>query len=59
MAETKAIAAAGGWKLSDALSSAELADLAVPQAVLAIIVALVVPLPSFLLDVLISIDITM
>jgi flagellar biosynthesis protein FlhA len=59
MAETKAIAAAGGWKLSDALSSAQLADLGVPQAVLAIIVALVVPLPSFLLDVLISIDITM
>ena len=59
MAETKAIAAAGGWKLSDTFSAAQLADLAVPQAVLAIIVALVVPLPSYVLDVLISIDITM
>src|SRR5512140_979662 len=59
MAQTKAIAVADGWKLSDVLSSAQMADLAVPMAVLGIIVALVVPLPSFLLDVLISVDITM
>lgn len=59
MAQTKAIAAPGGWKLSDVLSTAQMADLAVPMAVLGIIVALVVPLPGFLLDILISIDITM
>ena len=59
MAEPKAIAAAQGWRLSDVLSAAQMADLAVPMAVLGIIVALVVPLPGFLLDVLISMDITM
>ena len=59
MAQTKVIAAPGGWKLSDILSSAQMADLAVPMAVLGIIVALVVPLPGFLLDILISVDITM
>ncbi|MEK7751872.1 MAG: FHIPEP family type III secretion protein, partial [Acidobacteriota bacterium] len=59
MAQTKAIAAAEGWKLADVLSTAQMADLAVPMAVLGIIVALVVPLPGFLLDILISVDITM
>lgn len=59
MKETKGMAAPNGWKLSEALSATELADLGVPLAVLGIIVALVVPLPSYVLDLLIAIDITM
>lgn len=59
MEETKGMAAPNGWKLSEALSATELADLGVPLAVLGIIVALVVPLPSYVLDLLIAIDITM
>lgn len=59
MEETKGMAVPNGWKLSEALSATELADLGVPLAVLGIIVALVVPLPSYVLDLLIAIDITM
>ncbi len=59
MAETKLMVVPNGWKLSEAFSSTELADLGVPLAVLGIIVALVVPLPSYVLDLLIAIDITM
>jgi flagellar biosynthesis protein FlhA len=59
MAETKAMATPAGWKLPAVFSSASASDLGVPVAVLAIVLALIVPLPSFVLDVLISADIMM
>jgi flagellar biosynthesis protein FlhA len=59
MAETKAIAAPAGWKLPAVFSSSSLSDLGVPAAVLAIVLALIVPLPSYVLDLLISSDIMM
>ncbi len=59
MAETKAIAAPGGWRLPPALASINLTDLGVPAAVLCILLALVVPLPAFLLDLLIAADLMM
>ena len=44
-------------KLWSSLLSAKLADLTVPLAILAIIVALITPMPKFLLDFLLAIDI--
>jgi len=60
MAEGSArLIAPGSFRLPAALSSGTLNDLAVPAAVLAIVVALIVPLPSFILDVLIAADLMM
>ena len=59
MAESKALAASAGWKLPAIFSGAGAAELGVPMAVLLILVALIVPLPSFILDVLIATDLMM
>lgn len=59
MAETKAIAAPGNWRISNRATLATLGELGVPLAVLAIVLALIVPMPTFLLDVLIVSDIMM
>jgi flagellar biosynthesis protein FlhA len=48
-----------GWKLLQMLPLESLGELAVPLAVLAIVIALITPLPSILLDVLIVTDIMM
>ena len=58
MNPSTAIAAPPGWKFPK-LDTAVLRDLAVPMAVLAIVVALITPLPSFVLDLLIVTDIMM
>jgi len=58
MAEAAAIAKPG-WNLRAFLSSGSAADLGVPIAVLAIVMALVTPLPPFLLDLLLVCDIMM
>jgi flagellar biosynthesis protein FlhA len=55
MAESNALAEPSPWHLP--FSLAVLGDLGVPLAVLAIVIALITPLPSFLLDVLIVTDI--
>ena len=59
MAETKAMARLGGWKLPQGVSLTALGELGVPLAVLAIVLALIIPLPTFLLDLLIVADIMM
>ena len=59
MAQSKALAASAGWKLPAIFSGAGAAELGVPMAVLLILVALIVPLPSFILDVLIATDLMM
>ncbi len=56
MAQAKAIPAAGSWKFPGVLQ-VDLRELGVPLAVLAILIALITPLPSFLLDLLIVTDI--
>ncbi len=58
MSAAHAIAAPKNWKLAGAPLSA-LSELAVPLAVLAIVIALIAPLPRFLLDLLIVTDILM
>ncbi|MGD0774329.1 MAG: flagellar biosynthesis protein FlhA [Candidatus Solibacter sp.] len=55
MAQTKAIAAPAAWKL--AFSNWQ--ELGVPVAVLGIVIALITPLPGYVLDVLIVTDIMM
>src|SRR5689334_15755326 len=60
MTPTKAIAAptaAGGFQWMRTLAGGMLGEMAVPLAVLAIVIALITPLPGFLLDLLIVIDI--
>jgi flagellar biosynthesis protein FlhA len=57
LAQTKSIAAAAPIKAFPELSAAGLRDMGVPIAVLAIVVALISPLPKFLLDILIVGDI--
>jgi len=59
MAQTRAAAAGGGWKLSEALGSVNVAELAAPLAVLIIVLALIVPLPTWALDTLITVDLLM
>ena len=58
MAEA-AVMAKTGWKPWEFFSSGAAADLGVPVAVLAIVMALITPLPPFLLDLLLVIDIMM
>ena len=57
MAQTKAIAAPAAWKGFGGLDLTSASDLGVPIAVLAIVLALVTPIPGFVLDVLIVTDI--
>ncbi len=59
MAETKAIAAPAIWKGFGGINFSGASDLGVPIAVLAIVIALITPLPPFVLDVLIVTDIMM
>jgi flagellar biosynthesis protein FlhA len=54
---TKSIAAPAPWKGLPLLAGMGLRELAVPLAVLAIVVTLITPLPSFVLDILIVTDI--
>ncbi|MEN6534041.1 MAG: flagellar biosynthesis protein FlhA, partial [Bryobacteraceae bacterium] len=59
MAEAKAIAGAGGWKTMQESGLAVLGEMSVPIAVLGIVMALIIPMPAMLLDVLIVSDIMM
>src|SRR6516162_3292865 len=59
MTPSKAIAASGPPKWVAALPLGTLREMAVPVAVLAIVVALITPLPEFVLDLLIVTDILM
>ncbi len=59
MAEAKAIAGTGGWKTMQESGLAVLGEMSVPIAVLAIVMALIIPMPAMLLDVLIVSDIMM
>ena len=59
MAQTKAIAAPVPWKGLAGIDIATLSELGVPLAVLAIVMALITPIPGFLLDILIVTDIMM
>jgi len=58
MAEAAAIAKTT-WKQFEFLSGGNVAELGVPVAVLAIVVALITPLPGFVLDLLLVLDIMM
>jgi flagellar biosynthesis protein FlhA len=58
MAEAAAVAKAG-WRQFEFLSGGNAAELGVPVAVLAIVIALITPLPPFLLDLLLVLDIMM
>ena len=59
MGPSNTIAKPAAWKLLQAIPLESLGELAVPLAVLAIVIALITPLPSFILDVLIVTDIMM
>ncbi|HJT88766.1 MAG TPA: flagellar biosynthesis protein FlhA [Bryobacteraceae bacterium] len=59
MAETKAIAPAVSLKRMPAVALTNWKDLGVPLAVLGVVIALITPLPRFLLDMLIVTDIMM
>src|ERR1051325_10641736 len=56
MPQTNSLVKPAPWKFLQEISPS-LGDIAVPVAVLAIVVALITPLPSFVLDVLIVSDI--
>jgi flagellar biosynthesis protein FlhA len=58
MAEATAVAKTG-WKPLEFLFGGNAAELSVPVAVLAIVMALIMPLPPFLLDLLLVVDIMM
>jgi flagellar biosynthesis protein FlhA len=59
LSDTKAIAAPAIWKGFGGINLSGASDLAVPIAVLAIVIALITPLPGFVLDILIVTDIMM
>jgi flagellar biosynthesis protein FlhA len=59
LAQTKAIAVPAPWKGFAGIDLTTLSELGVPLAVLAIVMALITPIPGFLLDVLIVTDIMM
>jgi len=59
LADTKAIAAPAPWKGFAGINLSGASELGVPIAVLAIVIALITPLPGFVLDVLIVTDIMM
>src|SRR5271170_6809056 len=57
MAEAKALAGSNSWRQASPAVLANLRELAVPLAVLGIVIALITPLPGVVLDVLIVTDI--
>lgn len=57
MAQAKSIAAPASWKHSPPMALTNWKELGVPLAVLGIVIALITPLPGFLLDILIVTDI--
>ncbi|MGA3257538.1 MAG: flagellar biosynthesis protein FlhA [Bryobacteraceae bacterium] len=59
MAQTRAIAAPARWRLAPAALFSNWKELGVPIAVLGIVIALITPLPGFVLDGLIVTDIMM
>lgn len=59
MSPAKTLTAAEGWRAFLAVRPAALGELAVPLAVLGIVLALVTPVPPFALDVLIAADLMM
>ena len=59
MAQTKAIAAPAPWKQLSGILFSNWKELGVPIAVLGIVIALITPLPGFVLDILIVTDIMM
>ena len=59
MAQSRAIAAPAPWKQIPGLVAANWKELGVPIAVLGIVIALITPMPRFVLDVLIVTDIMM
>ncbi len=59
MADAKAIAAPAPWKGFAGINLTGASELGVPIAVLAIVIALITPLPGFVLDILIVTDIMM
>jgi flagellar biosynthesis protein FlhA len=59
MGATNTLPRPAGWKLLQSIPLTSLGELAVPLAVLAIVIALITPLPSIILDVLIVTDIMM
>ena len=59
MAQSKAITAPAVWKGFGGINFSGASDLGVPIAVLAIVIALITPLPGFILDILIVTDIMM
>jgi len=59
LAQTKAITAPAVWKGFGGINFSGASDLGVPIAVLAIVIALITPLPGFILDILIVTDIMM
>ncbi len=59
MADAKAIAAPAPWKGFGGINLSGASELGVPIAVLAIVIALITPIPGFVLDVLIVTDIMM
>jgi len=59
LAQTKAITAPAMWKGFGGINLTDVSELTVPIAVLAIVIALITPLPGFVLDILIVTDIMM
>lgn len=59
MAQTKSTAAVATWKAFPGMLGSNWRDIAVPMAVLGIVIALITPLPGFVLDILIVTDIMM
>ena len=59
MAQTKSTAAVASWKDFSGMLEGSWRDIAVPMAVLGIVIALITPLPSFVLDILIVTDVMM
>ena len=59
MAQTKSTAAVASWKGFPGMLGGNWRDIAVPMAVLGIVIALITPLPGFVLDILIVTDIMM
>ena len=59
MAQAKAIAAPTGWRQLTGAAFSNWRELGVPLAVLGIVIALITPVPGFLLDSLIVTDIMM
>ncbi len=59
MAQTKSTAAVASWNGFSGMVGGSWRDIAVPMAVLGIVIALITPLPSFVLDILIVTDVMM